>query len=151
MVPTFFLVAHMACSSNPKKVHAWKGKFLIYVKAINISGMPKHQKEKKNGGYIIARPWIAMRRNWGLFDLTTWICGIQELVEGVDSLYRSSKHNKTYEQYDTRKINSVLTLVSLGKLITKSIILNTDKVKLSYKFLEAVSYKFPHCINWWIT
>lgn len=75
----------------------------------------------------------------------------KKFVEGVDSLYRSSKHNKTYEQYDTRKINSVLTLVSLGKLITKSIILNTDKVKLSYKFLEAVSYKFPHCINWWIT
>ena len=43
----------------------------------------------------------------------------KNFVVGVDSLYRSSKHNKTYEQYDTRKINTVLTLVSLGKLITK--------------------------------
>ena len=39
---------HMACFSKPKKVHAWKGKFLIYVKAINIAGMLKHKKEKKN-------------------------------------------------------------------------------------------------------
>ena len=38
----------MACFSKPKKVHAWKGKFLIYVKAINIAGMLKHKKEKKN-------------------------------------------------------------------------------------------------------